>query len=79
MLTLRFELRLTALFSQPSYFYEEPLPPLPVDVISWRRCTIPCHANILYRFKELIFAMQLGFEPKPPTPYVGILPLNYSI
>ena len=52
MLTLRFELRLTALFSQPSYFYEEPLPLPPVDIISRRRCTIPCHANILYCFKE---------------------------
>ena len=34
MLTPRFELGLTALLSQPSYFYEEPLPPLPVDIIS---------------------------------------------
>ena len=28
------------------------LPPLPVDIISRRRCTIPCHVNILYCFKE---------------------------
>ena len=33
-------------------FYEEPLPPFPFDIISWRRCTIPCHVNILYCFKE---------------------------
>ena len=52
MLTPRFELGLTALFLQPSYFYEESPPLLPVDIISWRRCTIPYHVNILYYFNE---------------------------
>ena len=63
VLTPRFELGLTALFSQPSYFYEEPLPPLPVDIISWRRYTIPYHVNILYCFKELFLERKTGLEP----------------
>lgn len=66
MLTPRFELGLTALLSQPSYFYEEPLPPLPVDIISWRRCTIPYHVNILYYFNEPIFVRAEGLEPSTP-------------
>lgn len=57
VLTPRFELGLTALFSQSSYLSEEPLPPLPVDIISRRRYTIPCHANILYCFKEHLWSM----------------------
>ena len=60
VLTPRFELGLTALFSQPPYFYEEPPPLLPVDIISWRRCTIPYHVNILYYFNELIFRAEDG-------------------
>ena len=69
VLTPRFELGLTALFSQPSYLYEEPLPPLPVDIISRRRYTIPCHANIFILFQRTF----RGYERiRTSTPSLGI-------
>ena len=56
VLTPRFELGLTALFSQPSYFYEEPLPPLPVDIISrGAGIPFPVMSTFYYCFKEHIF------------------------
>ena len=83
MLTLRLELRLTALFSQPSYFYEEPLPPLPVDIISRHRCTIPCHVNILYCFKERFFCGVYGNRTHLPVsihpPILLLIPLPLRI
>ena len=63
-----FEPPLTALFSQPSYFYEESLPLPPVDIISRRRCTIPCHIsknqNILHFTIVWLALTSLGYHPK---------------